>query len=278
VSVRVRGKKYKVESSEKGLILDLRSKNIATINEIEGLNLLTDLKRLYIESNQITRIEGLDSLSHLLNLDLESNRIAKIERLDQIAQLQTFALGNNQITKIEGLNKLTNLRILYLDSNRITRMEGLEQLNNLQVLNLRNNQITTIEGLEQLTHLQELDLVDNEITKIEGLNERVYLKLSNQNEKQYRLLFNTQKIKETLLHLGTRFPRLLVTEIAEECNINDLQLIVKIIQDMISNGQIRAKYFKSSEAVAFDQQANINFAKDLENEFKKWEREAIKKA
>ncbi len=94
---------------------------------------------------------------------------------------------------------------------------------------------------------------------------------------QEQKLKDTQKIKEALLQLGSKYPRLLVTEIAEECNVDDLPLIESVISDMIAKGQIHAKYFKSSEAVAFDQQANLKAVEDLENAFKTWGKEPAKK-
>ncbi len=83
-----------------------------------------------------------------------------------------------------------------------------------------------------------------------------------------------EKIRSTILDLGTKFTRLQVVEIAEKCGVPDDALIAAAIEDMIARGQIAAEYFKSTQAVAFNQQANIQerdkFAAELERAFSSW--------
>ena len=79
------------------------------------------------------------------------------------------------------------------------------------------------------------------------------------------------KVKKTILDLGTRFTRLQVAEIAEECKVKNNQLIVEIIKEMIYNKEIYAKYFESTKSIAFDQQTNIEEIDRLMDAYKEWE-------
>ena len=71
--VIVRGEKYFVKDDT----LDLGEKEITDINEIEGLEKLTDLKELYLSHNLIEEIKRLDNLINLQRLNLSHNHIKK---------------------------------------------------------------------------------------------------------------------------------------------------------------------------------------------------------
>ena len=59
-------------------------------------------------------------------------------------------------------------------------------------------------------------------------------------------------IKNKVLELSTKFSRLFIKEIAEECKIKRSELIRRAIEDMIEKKEINAKYFASSESVVFE--------------------------
>ena len=59
-------------------------------------------------------------------------------------------------------------------------------------------------------------------------------------------------IKTKVLELSTKFSRLFLKEIAEECKIKNPGLIQRAIEDMIEKKEIKAKYFASSESVVFE--------------------------
>jgi len=180
--VIVNGKKFMVESgvldlslkvNKRGLIFRIdelsQQKGIIKITEIEGLESLTNLRKLYLNGNRITEIKDLGALTNLQELNLSFNEIREIKGLDSLKNLRKLKLTGNFITEIEGLESLTNLRKLYLNGNRITEIKGLEFLTNLRKLNLNGNRITEIKGLESLANLQELYIKNNQITEIKGL-------------------------------------------------------------------------------------------------------------
>jgi Leucine-rich repeat (LRR) protein len=169
--------KYKGRIIEtQGHTLYLNNLNIQTLDEIEGLEQLITLRKLYLENNQITEIKGLDTLKNLIWLNLENNMIIEIKGLDSLTKLTRLGLFKNQITEIKGLGKLIKLKNLILDKNEITEIKGLENLKNLTQLWLRDNHIAEIKGLENLTNLIWLYLDWNMITEIKGLDSLKNLK------------------------------------------------------------------------------------------------------
>jgi len=77
--------------------------------------------------------------------------------------------------------------------------------------------------------------------------------------------------------LGTKFPRIEIAEISEECGIEDEQLITDIVKDMIKNKEIYAQYFTRTQAVNFNQQANIDEIDKLMEAYKEWEEKKVEK-
>ena len=88
--------------------------------------------------------------------------------------------------------------------------------------------------------------------------------------------YNIELIKKTILQLCTKYARLQIIEIAEECGV-DNQLIISTVKEMIKNQEIYAKYFESSKSVAFDQQANIEEIDNLMAIYKEWEDKKVSK-
>lgn len=69
-------------------------------------------------------------------------------------------------------------------------------------------------------------------------------------------------IKKTILDLGTKFARLQINEIVEECG-EDESIIIDTVKEMIERDEIYAKYFESSKAILFNLQANVNKLKEV---------------
>jgi len=143
--------------------------NKNNINEIKGLENLKNLERLFLGLNLITEIKGLDNLTNLKKLFLGGNKINEIKGFENLRNLEQLTLGNNLITEIKGLDNLTNLKKLELSFNSIIEIKGLETLKKLNVLYLGYNKINQIKGLETLKKLNVLNLGVNRINQIKGL-------------------------------------------------------------------------------------------------------------
>ncbi len=133
---------------EKGFVLNIPFVGIIDISKIEGLEKLTELKRLDLYGNEIFEIKGLERLINLEYLDL----------------------SGSEITEIKGLENLINLKGLILKANNINEIRGLENLVNLIYLDISENPISEIKGLENLVNLKHLVLTDIKIEE-ESLNQ-----------------------------------------------------------------------------------------------------------
>lgn len=163
------------------------------IQDLDGVTLLSDVRRLRLRQNQIASIESGDflGLDELVNLQLSSNSIVRIESgafagLGNLTNLELYA---NQLTSIRAGDfvDLPNLRTLQLSWNELTSIddESFAGLSNLASLTLDGNQLTTLEGhFAGLTNLRLLTLGGNLLTRIDaetfaGLDELEILQLSN---------------------------------------------------------------------------------------------------
>ena len=67
--------------------------------------------------NQLTDVKGLEKLTQLRTLDLNSNQLTSVKGLEKLTQLTYLRLSQNQLTNVKGLEKLTQLKVLYLQYN-----------------------------------------------------------------------------------------------------------------------------------------------------------------
>jgi len=78
------------------------------------------------------------------------------------------------------------------------------------------------------------------------------------------------RIRKTILEFGTEITRLKVDEIAEKTETFH-KTIIEVVNNMIKNQEIYARYFKSSNSVVFNQEKNIEDIDDLMTMFREWE-------
>jgi Leucine-rich repeat (LRR) protein len=81
-----------------------------------------------ISITKVIEIKGLEKLTNLRELSLQSNQITGIKGLEQLVNLEILDLAANQITDIEGLERLTNLHVLDLRANKIRNSKVLKKL------------------------------------------------------------------------------------------------------------------------------------------------------
>ncbi|MCK4380827.1 MAG: toll/interleukin-1 receptor domain-containing protein, partial [Candidatus Lokiarchaeota archaeon] len=113
---------------------------------------------------------------------------------------------------------------------------------------IRENQIK--DAIKNLNEIQDL-------SKTYGL-----IEILNECEEQLTYcnkLYSEiiDKIRKNVLDISTKFARLQIIDISEKTEIPDEDLIISVIQEMIQNNEIFGEYFSSSQAIAFDQQKNL---------------------
>ncbi len=153
-----------------------------SIEELDGIEFCTALRRLYLRENLIQDLSPLDGLSNLRVLDLGGNQIK--DNLgtcawENLTSLRTLRLHANELSTNtqDGISALEclglgasctgNSKILRLDlhGNGLSGnglLEDLQDLTSIKELNLHDNDLTDLTGLESLPNLQLLWLSENE--------------------------------------------------------------------------------------------------------------------
>ncbi|QIW18532.1 leucine-rich repeat protein [Bacillus thuringiensis serovar andalousiensis] len=174
------------------------------INEIAGLEHMTNLEKLTLQKSNVKDIAPLSSLKKLKYLDLYSNQIENIEPIAQLEKLNMLSLRNNKIVDITPINKLKKVKILdlvgnkikdikplfalssiselYLSNNEISDLTGIEQLNKVKLLWIGNNKISNVESISKMSNLTELEITDSEIKDISPLSKLGKLQVLNLEE------------------------------------------------------------------------------------------------
>lgn len=102
-----------------------------SIEKIEGLEELKELRCLYMHENIIRRIEGLDSLIELRNLNLQDNMISRIDNLGNNGQIETLNLKRNKLKEVEnlkGILECPKIGVLDISENYIEDESVIEEI------------------------------------------------------------------------------------------------------------------------------------------------------
>jgi Leucine-rich repeat (LRR) protein/uncharacterized protein YjdB len=154
--------------------LNLDSNRKLNVDTISKLNELPNLKYLDLSSTPVDDLSVLSGLIHLQSLKLQMNckydGFANVDGLKSLTNLKELDLSDNPIGDINGLKDLTNLEKLNLGSTSLKDISALSGLKNLQYLNLNRNDIEDISSLSGLTNLQYLDLGMNPVSNISALS------------------------------------------------------------------------------------------------------------
>lgn len=93
-----------------------------------------DLSTSFLEDATYTRhhLQGLDTLSNLKILSIQSNRLTSISGLENLKNLEELHISHNALTSTEGLEHSTNLRVIDITGNPIEHLTNLSALTNLE--------------------------------------------------------------------------------------------------------------------------------------------------
>ncbi len=149
----------------------------AEICSLEGIQFLTNLQVLNIESNRVIDITPLQNLTNLVALGFSSNEVNDITPLQKLTNLQVLEFRYNRVSDIVPLQHLKNLQTLLFDYNPVSDITPLQNLTNLKVLDfssaflgpLGTSEISDITPLQNLTNLEKLWFSNNEVIDITAL-------------------------------------------------------------------------------------------------------------
>jgi len=151
-----------------------------TIASLAGIQNLTGLTYLWLDSNSINDLTPLQELTGLQRLVLDRNDVTDISPLAGLTNLDFLGLGENSISDVTPLAGLTSLTNLNLQANSISDVSALAGLTSLDRLFLGENSVTDVSPLAGLTALTILNLYDNgisDITSLAGLTALTYFGL-----------------------------------------------------------------------------------------------------
>lgn len=149
-----------------------------TLKDISPIATLTNLNSVDLQGNDISDIEALRNLKKISMLSLDNNPIANIDPLEDLPELKTLWLRyNKSISDISALGALPNLYEVFLDDNLIEDISPLGASKTLLYLSFKHNAVTSLSGLENCTALKRLDIMGNPVESFEEIPEMLKLEV-----------------------------------------------------------------------------------------------------
>ncbi|MDU1414817.1 MAG: leucine-rich repeat domain-containing protein, partial [Clostridium sp.] len=122
-----------------GKLTQILRSNVSGIENIEGVQYCTNLKKFELYSENISDITLLKNLTNLTYITVEGNKISDISPLSNLRNLTYLNIGSNKISDISPLANLSKLSELSLDNQRITGQEVTAVGSNATVNNIVKN-------------------------------------------------------------------------------------------------------------------------------------------
>ncbi len=120
--------------------LRLNGNNLAD-DDIKRLGYMSDLKKLDLSDNKITRILGIEKVPELRELDLSKNQIDTMitynpntgkREIPTFKKLERLNIGENKLKSLEGFDGMPKLKYLDLSDNKYLNIfKGLHRIESL---------------------------------------------------------------------------------------------------------------------------------------------------
>lgn len=127
-----------------------------------------EAKTLDCNGRGINNLQGIQLFSNLTGLDLGGNSISDISPVSSLTNLTNLSLVYNEIkiSDISALSSLTKLTSLVLDGNQISDVSALSSFTNLEALSLHNNLVSDFSALLSPSKLEYLYLHEDDTNDI----------------------------------------------------------------------------------------------------------------
>ena len=136
------------------------------IQDLTGLQLATNLNRLYLRDNQISDLSSLAGLINLRRLKLEYNLVSDISPLRGLQNLIELDIVVNQVSNLSPLVGLINLKDLDLNDNSVSDLSPIAGLTNLEFLAFPNNNVSDLSPIAGLIKLETLYFWGNNVSDL----------------------------------------------------------------------------------------------------------------
>ena len=92
-----------------------------SLENLDGIEQLVNLKILYCQFNQLTSLEGIENLNNLKILSCHNNQLTSLREIENLRNLEELWCYNNQLTSLRGIENLRNLKTLWCQNNQFTK-------------------------------------------------------------------------------------------------------------------------------------------------------------
>ena len=154
--------------------LDARKRGI---QDLTGLQLATNLKRLPLGDNQISDLSPIAGLIGLQAIWINNNPVSDLSPLKKLKNLTELVFDDTHVSDLSPLAGLINLEVLGVSTPLISDLSPLKGLKNLTTLWFHRTQVSDLSPLVGLTNLEDLSAnqggIFDAIRKIEEQTGRV---------------------------------------------------------------------------------------------------------
>ncbi len=162
------------------IVVEAKSKGI---QDVSGLEYMTNLEYLTLEEVKLENIQFISKLRQLKSLSITYGELEDVGPLTELEHIEFLTLRNNKISDLSPLSQMKKIKMLDLNSNYIKDIKPLFTVKSLRTLTVANNQISNagLEGIHQLKNLKKFEISNNGLSNVEhisGMNKLMELGLS----------------------------------------------------------------------------------------------------
>ncbi|PFO42655.1 leucine-rich repeat domain-containing protein, partial [Bacillus cereus] len=162
------------------IVVEAKNKGI---QDVSGLEYMTNLENLTLEEVKLKNIKFISGLRQLKSLSITYGELEDIGPLAELEHIEFLTLRNNKISDLSPLSQMKKIKMLDLNSNYIKDIKPLFTVKSLRTLTVANNQISNagLEGVHQLKNLKTFEISNNGLSNVEhinGMNKLIELGLS----------------------------------------------------------------------------------------------------
>ena len=119
----------------------------------------------------INELGGIEQLTQLEALDLAHNAIRDLSPLAGLRQLRLLDLGNNQIEEVSPLGSLEQLQVLVLAHNAVQDLAAILELDSLHSVELTGNPLSGAAAAAQIAALRDRGVTVRVLPPDDGVDE-----------------------------------------------------------------------------------------------------------
>jgi internalin A len=133
---------------------------------LRGIEKLTGLTSLSIESDELESLGGIEKLTGLTSLSIESDKLQTLGGIQKLTGLTSLSIESDELKSQAGIEKLTGLTSLSIAIDRLDSLGEIEKLTGLTSLSIERDELRSLAGIEKLTGLTSLSIAIDELKSL----------------------------------------------------------------------------------------------------------------